>query len=142
MTTIRSILTDANNGLLPFLDAKLQGTYERLNVQPWSFDGASDQRSGFRLRDFRSEYLADHHQLSRTVLLGRIFPMATNIDATLEAADFIEEITRLLHGAHQCVAHTQPIETISGSSFAQQSKSSQKWWMIVVIQFELQYYER
>ena len=141
MPNITTILTDPTQGLIPWLDDQLTGTYQRLQVRPWSF-GGQDQRSGFRLRDFRSDNAANAQMMTRTVLLGRIFEMTANINATTEAGEFVEELTRLIHHASECRMHVEKIDSVTGSTFAQQNKETGKWWMIVTAQFELSYYYR
>ena len=139
MANITTILTDQDQGLIPWLDANLAGTYQRLQVRPWSFNG-QDAKSGFRLLDFTSDDSLNQPMMTRAVRLGRIFEMSSNINATLEAGEFIEEMCALIHKAPDCRMYVQEINQISGSSFAQQNKDTGKWWMIVVAQFDLSYY--
>lgn len=139
MPSITTILTDTNQGLIPWLDANLTGTYQRLQVRPWSFNGA-DQKSGFRLLDFTSDNSMNALTMTRAVRLGRIFQMTDNIDATIEAGVFIEQMCALIHKAPDCRMHVQDIDRVSGSSFAKQNEKTGKHWMIVVAQFDLTYY--
>ena len=138
MANITTVLTDPDKGLIPWLDANLAGTYQRLQVRPWSFNG-QDAKSGFRLLDFVSDDSLNQHIMTRVVRLGRIFEMTRRINATLEAGEFIEEMCALIHKAPDCRMHVQDISRVNGSSFAKQNERTAKWWMIVVAQFELSY---
>lgn len=97
MSTISDILTGPN-GLITYLDnaPTITGIYRRLQVRPWSFDSNNpDQSTGFRLRDFRSDNASNHPTMTRTVALGRVFEMTSNINATLEAGAYLEELCKL-----------------------------------------------
>lgn len=78
--------------------------------------------------------------MTRTVALGRVFEMASNIDAELEAGQYLEELCRLLHDAAQCVVHIEDIDQVSGSTFSKQNQSNNRWYMVVFVQFDVTYY--
>lgn len=141
MANIQQILTDPAQGLIPYLDSNLTGTYQRLQVRPWNFDStATGQSTGFRIRDFRSDSSSNQSEMSRTVALGRAFEMTNNIDASTEAGLFVEKLCGLLHRAAECVMYVDEINQISGSTYPKQSGNDKKWYMIVYVQFELVYY--
>ncbi|MGD1852707.1 MAG: hypothetical protein ACFB2W_00510 [Leptolyngbyaceae cyanobacterium] len=143
MPTIANILTDPDRGLIPYLDnsPEIVGTYQRLQVRPWSFDSTSpDQSTGFRLRDFRSDNSSNQPIMTRTVALGRVFQMTSNINATLEAGAYLEQLCRLLHRAAECVMYVQEIDQVSGSTFAKQNQSNKSWYMVIFVQFDVSYY--
>ena len=142
MATIAEILT-SDNGLITYLDnaPEIVGIYRRLQVRPWNFDSASTtQSTGFRLRDFKSDNTSNQAMMTRTVALGRVFEMTSNINATLEAGAYLEELCKLLHKAAECVVHISEIDQVSGSTFAKQNTSNHKWYMVIFVQFDLTYW--
>ena len=78
--------------------------------------------------------------MTRTVALGRVFQMTSNINATLEAGAYLEQLCRLLHRAAECVMYVQEIDQVSGSTFAKQNQSNKSWYMVIFVQFDVSYY--
>lgn len=142
-SNLNEVLLNATWGLIPYLEANVDGDYRRLQVRPWSFDNTSDQLSGFRVRDADSPGDVDIGDDSLcteySVLIGRIFPITSNVNGSIAAADLQVDMDKAIKRWSKCKARglRERITDIRGTVFSQQDRSSNVWHQIVVRSFKM-----
>jgi len=138
-SNLQSVLLDPNSGLIPYLDATLDGQYRRLQVRSWSFDSTSDQRSGFRVREARSESDgAGNLFTTYSIVIGRIFPITEGINGSIAAADLQVSLDKTIQEWSQCkaIGLRSEILEFNGAIFPRQD-ASKAWFEVVVRSFEM-----
>ena len=154
MTTITTLLTDPQNGLLPYLQTALQTRYDRFQIRPWDFRSLSgiapSTVGGFRLRGIQSKQLQpDAAQVTRSVVVGQHITVTTNdTDAQLAASELFKDLARSIHHWSQCKAIelVREIDEFTGDTTITQDKNVASggplsWYCVVVCEFDMVYLE-
>lgn len=154
MTTITTLLTDPQIGLLPYLQTALQTRYDRFQIRPWDFRTiggvATSTVGGFRLRSIQSQHLQpDAARVTRSIVVGQHITVTTNdTDAQIAASELFRDLSRSIHEWSQCKAIelVREIDEFTGDTTITQDKnvssgSPLSWYCVIVVEFDLVYLE-
>lgn len=148
MATIEAILTDPSQGLLPYLENRLQVDWNRFQLRPWAFIATDDNTSGFRLRESPTQQESwDKYLATWTITLGKVITMDDPTLSQIAGGRLREQMDdAIIHwSSGVCKLLSSPVNRINGMNDIEQNRGISSdnegaWNIIVVREFEFSYY--
>lgn len=148
MTRINDLLTNAQNGLMPYLQARINDNFARLIVRQYTF-GSTSQRTGYRIRSIQTGAdSARSKTRTAAIVIGKLVDIATDQDYQIVGADFANSLADAIAEWSRCkaIGLKAPISTVDANltvlqNPAQPSQNStpSAWAIAVVLSFQMEY---